>query len=373
MVARTAQGDVYAWGWNRHGQVGNGSTGGSVKSPVKVLSGVSDVGAGHYSSFAVKNDGTVWAWGRNDTGQLGDGSTTNRRSPVQVQGLDGATIVQVSGGRNHTIALADDGTVYAWGNNAYGQLGDGTTLSRLEAEVVPGLADVVDLFAGRDHCLAVTGAGTVWSWGRNRSGQLGNGKTANRTSPVRVKTMVNGVSVNLSTVVAVGAGADHSLALTSGGEVYAWGANTWGQLGDGTFSKRTRAVAISSLSDIVAVAGGRQSSIALASSGSVFTWGDNRLGQLGDGETGATGRTTPVRFPGCRTRPRSAWAWITGWSSSRPRRGYGVVASVAATTVRIAAAGALQLGIDAHLDHLHAAGARSSLERRHQLTGMLHR
>src|SRR3954471_13142027 len=118
-LARTADGSVYAWGWNRYGQVGHGSSAYQVRSPVLVLSGAVDIGAGHYSSFAVKGDGRVWAWGRNTGGQLGDGTTTNRRKPVQITALSGETVVQVSGGRDHTMASTDDGTVYTWGNNAY--------------------------------------------------------------------------------------------------------------------------------------------------------------------------------------------------------------------------------------------------------------
>ncbi len=288
-LVRTASGDVYAWGWNKYGQVGNGSSSGMIKSPAKVLSGADDIGAGHYSSFAVKN-GAAWAWGRNDTGQLGDGSKTNRRTPVQVSGLSGVTVVQVAGGRNHAMALSDDGHVYTWGNNTYGQLGDGTTASTTSAHVVPGLSGIVEIFAGRDHCLALGTGGQIWSWGRNQSGQLGDGTKTTRRSPVHVTTAA---SVNLSNIVAVGAGADHSLALTSGGDVYAWGANSWGQVGDGSTTARTRAVHVSGFSNIVAIAGGRQSSIALTQGGDVYTWGDNRQGQLGHGSTSTSPRTTP--------------------------------------------------------------------------------
>ena len=292
-LARTASGDVYAWGWNKYGQVGNGSSAGTIKSPAKVMSGASDIGAGHYSSFAVKS-GAVWAWGRNDTGQLGDGSKTNRRSPVQVSGLSGLTIVQVAGGRNHAMALSDDGHVYTWGSNQYGQLGDGTSTSTTSAHVVPGLTGIVEIFAGRDHNLALGSGGQIWAWGRNQSGQLGDGTKTSRRSPVRVTT---GANVFLSNVVAIGAGADHSLALTSGGDVYAWGANSWGQVGDGSTTARTRAVHLS-LSNIVAIAGGRQSSIALTQGGDVYTWGDNRQGQLGHGSITSTGRTTPWHIDG---------------------------------------------------------------------------
>jgi hypothetical protein len=119
----TSGGAVYAWGWNRHCQVGNGSTAYTVLAPVQVLTGAIDIGAGHYSSYAVKSDGTVWGWGQNTTGQIGPGTTeTAVRTPTLIDGLDGIPIVDVAGGRNHALALTSGGTVYAWGANQYGQL-----------------------------------------------------------------------------------------------------------------------------------------------------------------------------------------------------------------------------------------------------------
>jgi alpha-tubulin suppressor-like RCC1 family protein len=298
VLALTSGGTVLTWGWNRYGQVGNGSSTVAVRTPRSVLTNAASIAAGHYSSFAVLTDGSIRAWGRNDTGQLGDGTTTNRRSPVRVSGLSGITIVQVAGGRNHTIALAGDGTVLAWGSNQYGQLGDGTTADHHTPEPVPGLTDVVAVFAGRDHSLALTSAGTVWAWGYNRHGELGDGTTTNRPSPVPVTTIVSGAPVALSGIVALGAGANHSLALTGTGREFAWGWNTYGQLGDGTFTTRKRAVRVKDLTDVAAIAGGRQSSIAVTQDGSVFTWGDNRFGQLGDGTTSTTGRNLPASVPG---------------------------------------------------------------------------
>jgi len=297
VLALTSDGKVVAWGWNKYGQVGIGSTAATVTTPHTVLSNAASVAAGHYSSFALLDDGTIRAWGRNDTGQLGDGTITNRRSPVAVSGLTGVTIVQVAGGRNHTMALADDGTVYAWGSNRYGQLGDGTLQDHRTPRAVPGITDVVEIFAGRDHCLALTSGGTVWAWGYNQHGELGDGTTTNRPSPVPVTTIVSGAPVALSGIVALGAGANHSLALTGTGRLFSWGWNEWGQLGDGTYTTRKRAVRVKNLTNVVAFAGGRQSSIAATESGSVFAWGDDRFGQLGDGTTSATGRNLPGSVP----------------------------------------------------------------------------
>jgi alpha-tubulin suppressor-like RCC1 family protein len=297
-LARTASGDVYAWGWNRNGQIGIGSTANQVRSAALVMTGAVDIAAGHYSSYAVKADGSVWAWGKNALGQLGDDTTTNRRSPVQVTGLAGVIVVQVAGGRDHTMARTDGGTVYTWGSNAYGQLGDGTFTPRKTPAVVPGVGNVVDIMAGRDHSLAVTANGAVWAWGRNSLGQLGTGNLARHPSPVRVKTKVAGSTVVLSSIVDVAAGADHSMARTDGGTLYAWGANSWGQVGDGTTTTRWLAVQVGVPGAVSAIAGGRQSSIAVTVAGAVYTWGDGRDGQLGDGSTTSTGRTTPGVVPG---------------------------------------------------------------------------
>ena len=129
---------------------------------VKDLSRVAGVAAGAVHTLALKSDGTVWAWGENDWGQLGDGSTANRSVPVQVWGL--LRVIAVAAGYSHTVALRNDGTVVAWGNNEYGQVGDGG-LSRLSG--------VLAVAAGFSHTVALKNDGTVWTWGGNGNGQLG--------------------------------------------------------------------------------------------------------------------------------------------------------------------------------------------------------
>jgi alpha-tubulin suppressor-like RCC1 family protein len=293
-LALTSGGAVYAWGWNRHGQVGNGSTAYTVLAPVQVLTGAIDIGAGHYSSYAVKSDGTVWGWGQNTTGQIGPGTTeTAVRTPTLIDGLDGIPIVDVAGGRNHALALTSGETVYAWGANQYGQLGIGTLTASSTPAQVSSLSGVVSIFAGRDHSLAVKADGTVWAWGYNANGELGDGTTTKRTVPVQVRR-ANGDP--LTNVVQVSAGADHSLALRSNGTIWTWGLNTDGQLGDGTFSSRRRAVKVG-LAGVQQIAAGRQGSIAVTVSGDVYAWGDNVYGQLGDGTQSSTGRNTPGKVP----------------------------------------------------------------------------
>jgi alpha-tubulin suppressor-like RCC1 family protein len=295
-LALTSGGVVYGWGWNRKGQVGNGSTAYTITKPVQVLTSAIDIGAGHYSSFAVKDDGSVWGWGQNSTGQIGTGaSTTQVRTPTRIEGLDGISITDVAGGRNHVLALTTDGDVYSWGSNATGQLGDGTLTSSATPVRASSLSNVVSIFAGRDHSLAVNADGTVWAWGFNRTGELGDGTTTRRKLPVQVKR-ANGNP--LANIVAVAAGANHSLALRADGTVWAWGKNADGQLGDGTYTTRLRAVKVSFLAGVKQIAGARQNSIAVTTAGDVYTWGENAFGQLGDGTMSTTGRNTPGEVPG---------------------------------------------------------------------------
>ena len=238
--------------------------------------------AGDLHSLAVKPDGTVWAWGYNYYGQVGDGTTTNRSTPVQVAGLSGVSAV--AGGFDHSIALKTDGTVWAWGLNSSGQLGDGTTTNRTTPVQVTGLSGVTAIVSGGHHSMALKLDGSVWTWGYNISGQLGDGTSANRSSPVQV--------TGLSGVTAIAGGDFHSIALKIDGTVWTWGYNYYGQLGDGTTTNRYTPVQVTGLTGVNAIAGGDLHSIALKLDGTVWTWGFNGSGQLGDGTS--TSRSTPV-------------------------------------------------------------------------------
>ena len=279
---------VWAWGYNGMGQLGDGTTT-DRHTPVQT-SGLTDcmaVTAGSMHSLALKSDGTVWTWGWNYYGELGDGTTTTRHTPVQVLGLDGAGfltgVVAVSAMQSHSLALKSDGAVWAWGYNNRGQLGDGTTTDRHTPVQVLGpggmgfLTAVVDVSAGYYHSLALKADGTVWTWGGNSSGSLGDGTTTDRYAPVQVNGLTN--------CVTVAAGGSHSLALKSDGTVWAWGYNGWSELGDGTTTDRHTPVQTSGLTDCVAVGGGGVHSLAMKSDGTVWAWGGNGRGELGDGTT----------------------------------------------------------------------------------------
>ena len=294
-IALKSDGTAWTWGQNLYGQLGDG-TFVNKTSPVQVvgLTGVIAVAAGGEThTLALKSDGTVWAWGPNNFGQLGDGTSgiaASKNTPVKVIGL--SDVAAIAGGGYHSLALKSDGTVWAWGFNVYGQIGNGTTGTAVSAPVqVKGLTGVVAVAGGYDHSLALKSDGTVWSWGHNNVGQLGidiSGAGTDKSSPMQVK--------NLSGVTAIASGYYHSLAVKSDGTVRAWGYNLRGQLGDSTNSDKSSPVQVNNLINVSAITAGMEHSIALKNDGTVWSWGRNNFSQLGDGSD--TNKTTPVQVKG---------------------------------------------------------------------------
>ena len=220
-------GTVWVWGNNSNGQLGNGSTTQSaVALQISGLSSVTAVAAGYAHTVALKSDGTVWAWGNNSNGQLGNGTTTDSSIPAQAW-LSG--MVAIAAGNTHTVALRNDVTnvsVWAWGNNSHGQLGNGTTTDSSTPVQVSGLSEGTAIAAGSGHTVVLKNDGTVWAWGNNSHGQLGNGSTTNSSIPVQVSGLSEGT--------AIAAGYEYTVGLRMDNEVWAWGNNFYGQLGDGT-------------------------------------------------------------------------------------------------------------------------------------------
>ena len=249
------------------------------------------VDAGWSHTLAVDAGGLVWAWGSNGSGLLGDGVNQNRSRPVIVPGV--AQIEQVSAAEFHSLARDRMGGVWAWGNNDNGQIGDGTQETRNVPVRSSGLPDAaIGIVGGWYRSFAVLRNGELWAWGNNDSGTLGDGTQNDAYRPVRV--------LGLTNVVAVSAGKEHTLALLKTGEVWAWGRNSNGSLGftDPGISDSVESMPrrVSSASGAVAMAAGWAHSLVLLQDGTVAAWGRNNMGQLGDGTL--TDRSTPVQVSG---------------------------------------------------------------------------
>lgn len=271
--------------------------------------------AGWYThSLMSKDDGTVWAWGDNGYGQIGDGTASDRYSPMQVLGAGGAgyldNVTALDAGRYHSVALKTDGTVWAWGRNNIGQLGNGTTTNSYTPVQVKDpsgtgfLTGIVAIASGYQHVAALRSDGAVFAWGSNNRGELGNGTENESSLPVQVLSP-DGAGY-LTDIIAIAAGNQHTLALQRGGEVWVWGSNGLGELGIGAvdFASHPYPVQVTGLDsyNISAISAGEFLSMALSSDegGKVWTWGDNGvgpsggLGGLGDG-TLAYYRSSPVQ------------------------------------------------------------------------------
>jgi alpha-tubulin suppressor-like RCC1 family protein len=343
-LALCSDGTVAAWGDNGLGELGNNTTNTSlIPVAVSMDSGVSAlysktvvaIAAGGSHSLALCSDGTMAGWGDNHYGQLGNNTTAQPNAPVAVNtdsgvsALYGKTVVGIAAGGFHSLALCSDGTVAAWGYNNYGQLGD-NQLSEYR-RIVPVAVNtassvsalygktVVAIAAGAEHSLALCSDGTMAAWGENDYGQLGDNTTTNRFAPVAVNTNSGVSALHGEKVVAIAAGAFHSLALCSNGTAVAWGDNYYGQLGDHTLTERHVPVAVNTNSGVsalygktvVAVAASAFHSLALCSDATVAAWGNNTYGQLGDNTT--TNRLVPVVV---NTTPLAASQRLAGIPSS---------------------------------------------------------
>ncbi|WP_445339744.1 RCC1 domain-containing protein [Bifidobacterium sp. ESL0825] len=267
------------------------------------------------------SDGNAYAWGRNNCGQLGDGTTTitdtsKQTSPVKVGKPAGTptdfTYVQVSAGTNHSLALGSDGNAYAWGDNSYGRLGDGTTDPRPTPVKVskpagaPAGFAYVQVSAGYDHSLALGSDGYAYAWGSNNCGQLGDGAINQRRTPVKVNKPAD--TPTDVTYLQVSAGYDHSLAVGSDGNAYAWGNNLNGKLGDGAQTERHTPVKVSKPAGAPAdftylqVSAACVHSVALGSDGYAYAWGRNDYGCSATMKT-AIGKPIRKFLCACTTPP----------------------------------------------------------------------
>ncbi|GEP51133.1 hypothetical protein FNO01nite_18050 [Flavobacterium noncentrifugens] len=243
------------------------------------------VSAGSDHSIGLKTDGTLWTWGSNSAGQLGFSTTiTQKNVPTQVGAASNWQNITASG--NGTYAIKSDGTLWAWGNNNFGQLGDGTTINRTTPTRIGTAINYANVGIGQNHTVAVKTDGTIWAWGWNSSGQLGDGTTTDKTSPTRIGTATNWKNVS--------GGSLHTVAVKTDGTLWTWGSNSSGQLGDGTNTNRNIPTQIGTATNWDTVAAGGELTVARKTDGSLWAWGNNNSGQLGDGTT--VNKNVPTRI-----------------------------------------------------------------------------
>ncbi len=287
---------VYGWGLNAVGDLGNGTETLS-EVPVKAggaegpgVEGVAQLSAGTYSTYARLSNDTLVNWGDNSYGELGNGlgePGVHALLPEPVPGL--MDVTSVAAGSSFAIALLSNGTVVAWGNGNEGQLGDGSEKSSNVPVTVSGLTNVKAIAAGGATALALLKNHTVMSWGDGEHGELGNGETAVSSDvPVQVK--------GLKAVKAIGMGYEFGLAVVKGGAVDTWGEGGAGELGNGTQEVNSDVpVSVVGLTNVKAVAGGSNGGMALLKNGSVEDWGEGAQGQLGNGSTASSDIPVPVK------------------------------------------------------------------------------
>ena len=238
-LALLSDSTVFSWGYNASGQLGNVTPNifSSVPVLVRNLSGITHIQAGYYHSLAIRRDSTIWTWGFNGYGELGNYSNMNSDVPVQVVGISNA--VAIAGGRDLSAAIRADSTLWTWGYNYYGELGNGLNINSNVPVQVSGLTGIIAVNAGVFHALALKSDGTVWAWGFNGFGQLGNGNNTDSNVPVQVS--------GLTDIVGIAAGYYHSLAMKNDGTAWTWGHNGAGELGNGIFGSTNIPLQVNSL------------------------------------------------------------------------------------------------------------------------------
>ena len=297
-------GTLWAWGENDYGQIGD-KTMSDKNTPSQESTGATNwsfIAVGRDHTVALKWDGTLWAWGRNWAGQFGDGSRSSKTTPSQ-ESTGATNWSAIATGYERTVALKSDGTLWAWGENDYGQLGDGTIVDKFTpTQESTGATDWSAIATGFNHTVALKSDGTLWAWGRNRFGQIGDGSRVTETIPTQESTWATNWS-------AIASGGYHTVALKSDGTLWAWGWNTNGQLGDGTKSEKTTPTQESTgATNWSAIASGGYHTVALKSDGTVWAWGENSFGQLGDGTI--ADKTIPTQ----ESTKATNWAVIAaGW------------------------------------------------------------
>jgi alpha-tubulin suppressor-like RCC1 family protein len=296
-VAIDKNGQAWGWGNNGKGQLGNNSSSsrctpvsvaGATKTFCQISAGGDISGDGH--TVAIDKNGQAWAWGLNSSGELGDNTVTLRLTPVSVAGAT-KTFCKIAVGRYHTVAIDKNGQAWAWGINSSGTLGDNSTTSRLTPVSVAGATKTFcKITTGWSHNIAIDKNGNVWAWGLFENGQLGDNTIVSRRTPVSVAGATK-------TFCQIAAGSSHTVAIDKNGKVWAWGLNGFGQLGDNTItSQRTPVSILVATKTFCQIAAGSSHTIAIDKNGQAWAWGVNVSGTLGDNTI--VSRRTPVSVLG---------------------------------------------------------------------------
>jgi alpha-tubulin suppressor-like RCC1 family protein len=281
-------GEIWAWGYNAYGRLGDGTIAPKC-SPVREFCSATNwcqVSAGDNHTAAIKTSGELWAWGRN-SGQLGDGTVTERCSPVRER-CSATDWCQVSAGGCRTHGINTSGQLWAWGSNNNGVLGDGTATTRCSpVREFCSATDWCQVNSSSRHSVAIKTSGQLWAWGRNNTGALGNGGTVDSCSPVRE-------ICSATDWCQASTGYCHSVAIKTSGQLWAWGSGACGQLGFGNTSSSTcPRREICSVTDWCQVSAGIFHNVAIKTTGQIWSWGRNNTAQLGDATF--TTRCSPVR------------------------------------------------------------------------------
>ncbi|MBX7209167.1 MAG: M36 family metallopeptidase [Verrucomicrobiaceae bacterium] len=277
---------LWTWGANNVSQLGIGGTLNSDPVQVGTVTTWAQARPGNLYSGALRQDGSLWMWGNNGSNQLGDGTTTTRTTPVQIgAATDWAVLEPAAGTGSHTLALKSGGTLWAWGSNTSGQIGDGTTVTKTVPTQIGTDTDWSKIAAGSSHSLGLKTNGTVWAWGQNSFSQLGDGTTTQRTTPVQIGTDTSWARISAS--------GTSSYAIKANGTLWSWGSNASGQLGLGDTTTRTTPTQVGTAVDWAQVSAGTNHAAAIKSDGSLWIWGQNIAGQLGDGASAQ--QNSPVR------------------------------------------------------------------------------
>jgi hypothetical protein len=279
-AAIKTDGTLWLWGRATYGMLGNGDGVNGKSSPVQTVSAGTNwkqLALGQYHTSCIKTDGTLWLWGQNKYGQMATNERTHRSSPVQTVAA-GTNWKQVASGGFHTAAIKTDGTLWLWGQNAFGALGDNTSVSKSSpVQTIAGGTNWKSVAGGGFSTAAIKTDGTLWAWGNNNNGQFGDNTVANKSSPVQ--TVAGGTNWKQVAI----AGNSHMAAIKNDGTLWLWGGNFTGALGDNSITHRSSPIqTVAGGTNWKSVTCGTTHTAANKTDGTLWAWGSDDSGNLGD-------------------------------------------------------------------------------------------